>query len=142
MAFNPETAPPDDVKYFTVRVIDPRSYANQSIQNTIVAILAGVVVLIGAVFVVWVLSLSAARRAHAHSWYPIECCNGQDCHPIACDSITETKEGHVWHGLLFEEAKVKASKDGQCHVCAGEEQQEDGTSVPKYPRCLFIKPSS
>lgn len=37
--------------------------------------------------------------------YPSGCCNDGDCKPIACDSITETKEGYDWNGLHFEESR-------------------------------------
>lgn len=31
---------------------------------------------------VWFLLISMANSASAHSWYPHECCSGEDCAPI------------------------------------------------------------
>lgn len=73
-----------------------------------------------------------------HSWYPAECCNGDgasgDCHPIPCESVTEKSDGFHWQNLLFKGAMVRASKDGQCHVCHGHESGQ-----PAFPHCLFLE---
>lgn len=60
----------------------------------------------------------------AHSWYPPECCNGEeehgDCRPVPCSSL-EFKPGnpgwvmHEGHWIISDE--VRQSPDGQCHVC-------------------------
>ena len=75
--------------------------------------------------------------------YPEGCCNEGDCKPVPCDSITETKDGYEWHGILFNEDKVRASGDKTCHVCVGKEWSSDmKTSKDKFPHCIFIQPST
>ena len=70
-----------------------------------------------------------------HSWYPVECCNGNpaagDCHPVPCDSLTEDRAGIHWHGLLFKDKQIRPSQDQGCHVCATDK-----------PYCVFIQPQS
>ena len=78
--------------------------------------------------------------AHAHSWYPKDCCHDGDCRPVPCDELVETRHGIMWRGVvLFNDAQVKASQDQFCHVCAKEQK---GTWLPYLPLCAFIQPSS
>jgi hypothetical protein len=78
--------------------------------------------------------------AHAHSWYPTDCCHGADCRPVPCDELVETRNGIMWRGVvLFNDAQVKASQDQFCHVCAKEQK---GSLLPYLPLCAFIQPSS
>ncbi len=75
-------------------------------------------------FLVWV-----------HSWYPAECCGGQDCHPVSCESLVETEDGVRWGELVFKGEQIRASQDGGCHVCYG-------LGEPTKPFCVFIRTSS
>jgi len=94
------------------------------------------------------LVIGLLRHAHAHDapsgWkYPSGCCNDGDCKPIPCDSITETKDGYEWHGILFNESQVRPSGDRSCHVCTGKEWiSGKPTSTDKFPHCIFIQPST
>lgn len=84
--------------------------------------------------------LGLLRSAEAHSWYPMECCNGDsnmgDCHPVACDELVEVKGGIEWHHFTFTGQQIRASKDKLCHVCATENKY--GTRG----YCVFINPGS
>jgi hypothetical protein len=59
--------------------------------------------------------------AEAHSWYPLECCSGQDCHEV--DSVTELPDGNakVQVGndsvLVPRSLKRRPSPDGHYHLC-------------------------
>jgi len=77
-----------------------------------------------------------------HSWYPPECCSGQDCKPVLCEQIEELSNGSLrYENLEYTRDKVKPSQDKFCHVCAA-------ASVDKYlklnytPRCIFIHNNS
>ena len=83
----------------------------------------------------------SAVGAHAHSWYPKNCCHGADCRPVPCDELVETRNGIMWRGVvLFNDAQIKASQDRFCHVCAKE--QAGSSLLPYLPLCAFIQPSS
>lgn len=69
-----------------------------------------------------------------------ECCHDRDCQPVTCDSITETKDGHVWRGLTFKGSQVRASPNAKCHACASKDPSNGGK--PLNPYCLFILPST
>jgi len=62
-----------------------------------------------------------AVPAWAHSWYPPECCAGQDCHEA--DSVTELPDGRakvqVGRDTIFVPPTVKRrqSRDGHYHLC-------------------------
>ena len=59
----------------------------------------------------------------AHSWYPNNCCGGQDCHPVPCDELLAQKDGGVrWQDpsgttYTWDYRQVQPSQDNQCHVC-------------------------
>jgi hypothetical protein len=66
--------------------------------------------------------------AWAHSWYPLECCSGNDCEPIPPESFSESPEGWTFHfcsrtrpGLcihgFMKRGREKISQDGQYHLC-------------------------
>jgi hypothetical protein len=38
-------------------------------------------------------ALLFSGAAHAHSWYPKNCCNDADCRPVPCDELVETRNG-------------------------------------------------
>lgn len=63
-----------------------------------------------------------ATVAFAHSWYPTECCSDQDCKPVPCDSLDETKDGLDYineNGRVykFDKEQIRPSQDKECHVC-------------------------
>jgi hypothetical protein len=78
------------------------------------------------------LTLTCAS-ALAHSWYPNECCNDADCHPVPCEQITQDKFGYYWHGVHFTWSMDRGpSEDGSCHVCITQ-----NTFGGPYPHCIF-----
>ena len=68
-----------------------------------------------------------ACPAYAHSWYPMECCAGKDCHEA--DAVTEMPDGsaQVLVGnqtiLVPRSQKRRQSPDVHYHVCYGTYQQ-------------------
>lgn len=76
----------------------------------------------------------------AHDWYSAACCSGQDCHPIACEAITEKGQSLMYKGYEFMNSMIKPSQDGQCHVCISNEfKQLDYSPVP---HCIYIQQGS
>ena len=96
-------------------------------------------------------------RAHAHDWYPHECCHNRDCAPA--DSIEQVPTGKLAAaGMIFgpgsnlpsmlviktkhgtvvvpEGFARKASPDGQWHACI----RDNGVAPPTLI-CLFEPPS-
>jgi hypothetical protein len=68
------------------------------------------------------------KCAHAHDWYPQQCCSGHDCEPIPADNIGETEAGweidycsNTRPGLcikaFFKRGLEKPSRDGGYHAC-------------------------
>ena len=53
----------------------------------------------------------------AHSFYDPGCCDGRDCHPVACSEISPIGDGWVGRGITFSRTMLRASPDGNCHVC-------------------------
>jgi hypothetical protein len=89
------------------------------------------------------ITFALAHDAPSGWHYPIGCCNEGDCKPVPCDSITETKDGYEWHGILFNSTLVRPSGDQSCHVCVGQEWSADmKSSKDKFPHCIFIQPST
>lgn len=74
--------------------------------------------------------LALTTIASAHSWYPMQCCHDQDCHPVACDEISETKDGAEWNRFKFRKDQIHPSQDSKCHVCIGHGE---------YPYCIFMQ---
>jgi hypothetical protein len=74
--------------------------------------------------------------AEAHSWYPRQCCNNDDCHPVPCSELTNTRYGLSWKGVAdFSEPMIMLSPDGACHVCG---MWEHSASLPYLPLCVFV----
>jgi hypothetical protein len=70
--------------------------------------------------------------------YPLDCCGGHDCRPIACSTASfNPNDGSVmWTGLHFQREQVKISRDSGCHVCVGY-----GLNTRfRYPHCIFLAP--
>jgi hypothetical protein len=63
----------------------------------------------------------AVPGVHAHSWYPMECCAGQDCHET--DMVTEMPDGsakvQVGNDVVVvpKSMKRRQSPDGHYHLC-------------------------
>lgn len=85
--------------------------------------------------------LSFSHIALAHDWYPLACCSGIDCHPIACEEINERKDGSMsWRGWVFPKEKIKMSQDVDCHACnpgGVNSENLEGVGI-----CLFILPTA
>lgn len=75
--------------------------------------------------------LFCTLSARAHSWYPSNCCAERHCHPVACEEITKTHDGYLWHGVHFHNMHHQWSPDGDCHVCL------DQGPVDQIPYCIF-----
>jgi len=67
--------------------------------------------------IVALLLVLSTSQALAHSWYPTECCHDQDCRPVKCEDITETKTGFEYDGVKFTKSSERPSQDRFCHVC-------------------------
>jgi hypothetical protein len=65
----------------------------------------------------------------AHALYDPACCEDKHCHPVACEEISSTTNGWLWHGKLFARAMLRDSPDGNCHVC-----------VAAAPVCIYLPP--
>jgi hypothetical protein len=73
--------------------------------------------------------------ASAHSWYPKECCNDNDCRPVPCADLAKTHLGLTWRGLvIFNEMQTRDSLDQFCHVCV----KSYVGFIPYLPICVFI----
>jgi hypothetical protein len=87
-------------------------------------------------------ALFLASLILVHGWYPIECCGGQDCRPVACESLISSPDGSVtWLGLHFVREMVRNSKDRQCHVCVAYERLK-GLNSYRIPLCVFLSPTT
>lgn len=91
------------------------------------------------------LITSLESPAHAHSWYPKECCSNHDCMPV--DRIAaETAEGTVFvvgqkQILIPRGFPVRSSPDSRVHICFRViTQSEEG--VYTMPLCLFLPSQS
>lgn len=94
-----------------------------------------VLALLCAAIAIWIfLSFCTLKYAHAHSWYPHECCHDMDCHPIDCDEIEEQKDGSVkWDGYSFGGRQIRPSQDNKCHACIF------SNGLIKTPLCIFTQ---
>jgi hypothetical protein len=65
-------------------------------------------------------ALALSTVLMVHGWYAPECCGGQDCKPVPCDSLEVLGDGSVLYkptGATFDRARVRPSQDKDCHVC-------------------------
>lgn len=85
------------------------------------------------------ISLVTLGVAHAHDWYPFNCCSGNDCHPIPCEAIIEKGKELIYGNFSFSDTMIKPSQDGSCHVCISNEYNKLMTPVP---HCIFIQQGS
>ena len=83
---------------------------------------------------------SALPDAHAHEWYPIECCGGKDC--AAADTVVRHDDGSYLvtaHGMsvvIPEGYHWRPSPDGQVHVCV----RHIGLGIGLMVVCAFRGP--
>jgi hypothetical protein len=86
------------------------------------------------------LSMACAlspRRTHAHSWYPPQCCNENDCRKV--DRIDELSNGDLVMHFGSQDVLVPSgfekhpSRDQNAHVCVYR------TITGRWaPRCVFL----
>jgi hypothetical protein len=94
-------------------------------------------VILGSGAIVLALVTGGAAAALAHSWYPIECCDGKDCMKV--DRIERTADGGMWMYAGQLQVQVpkgftqRPSRDNDSHVCV--RKNGDGSYVP---RCVFM----
>lgn len=84
------------------------------------------------------LALLAQARASAHSWYPIECCSGFDCRPVAQTMVRLTATGWfvVETGETIPFSRARLSPDGRFHRCS------PGGRPHARTICLFVPATS
>ena len=108
--------------------------------------LIGIALVAGFVILLVAMIFSVLDSAWPHSDYPPLCCNGTDtggdCHPVACDSIVETREGYEWNGFKFNESQVHPSFNGECHACVSTWHNLMTGKDSHNPHCIFIQPNS
>lgn len=86
---------------------------------------AFVVAVAFALLAVAVINLVLLDRAFGHSWYPTECCAGDDvdgdCHEIPAEAVTEGSDVFIVRldGRVFVVPRERArfSPDGRYHAC-------------------------
>ena len=88
------------------------------------------------------MACAASGAAHAHDWYPAECCSGYDC--FRANAITADGRGNriVLIGDVRIEVparlKPRPSPDAAIHVCYQSYPGElDGQPI-FVPNCLFL----
>ena len=74
----------------------------------------------------------------AHDWYPLDCCAGRDCHPIADTDVTATAAG--WFvkatGETIPYSSTQTSPDGRVHRC----WNHFARNPAPHTICLFVPP--
>lgn len=92
------------------------------------------------------LALAFIAPAHAHDWYPHECCSNRDCWPMGADADAREPEPAIVpggyrtrDGVFVAERDARPSRDGRFHICrrAG---MADGEMISPTgrPACLFV----
>src|SRR5215475_3468902 len=67
------------------------------------------------------MMLIGVTAADGHSWYPHNCCHDNDCKPVPCNELIQTRDGLTWRGVVyFANHMVKPSQVQACHVCVKE----------------------
>lgn len=95
-----------------------------------------------------VLSLFISA-AHAHSWYPPECCSGQDCRPVPRSEAQYDDRGlwivinGTWRLMPLEKIREQPSPDSEFHVCFSQYSPPMSTQPPPAPTiyCVFVPAS-
>jgi hypothetical protein len=88
--------------------------------------------ILGVAFICFVGS-ALAHKAPSGWQYPPGCCGGEDCHPVACETIEEKRSVYIWKGVIFPRSMARVSADNRRHVCL----QFNGDGTPSA-RCLFL----
>lgn len=72
--------------------------------------------IVGYFVVMAIILFLIVGHAQAHSWYPSECCSGQDCAEVIAGKLPniQTKLGG---GTVTEQTKRLESKDNKLHAC-------------------------
>jgi hypothetical protein len=84
------------------------------------------------------MTLACIIAAEGHSWCPHVCCQDNDCKPVPCNELIQTRDGLTWRGLVyFSGHMVMPSQDQFCHVCV----EEYVDMVPYVPLCVFVPPT-
>ena len=82
----------------------------------------------------WLLGISPVL---AHGWYPVACCDHQDCRELAegnGEIVTETPDGwRLWDGRLVARGRAAPSQDQKFHLCE---------TRAKSILCFFAPPGS
>jgi hypothetical protein len=86
--------------------------------------------------------------ARAHSWYPHECCSGEDCAPVdniawlvpagggLPQLVVTSKHGTA---VVPRDFPVRQSKDSRMHVCLQHSPTDPFSDITVL--CLFMPPS-
>jgi len=91
--------------------------------------------------IVFFLLLSFSSDTRAHSWYPRECCSGQDCAQVDTVTWLGTRDDRSAHMVVTSKAgtvavphdfPVRLSRDERMHVCIRD----------VWLICLFLPPLS
>ena len=95
--------------------------------------IAGVVVLVTAALF--------ATVAAAHSWYPFECCNDDDCAPVTASELSASGQSSIMTNrlgriLVPHTFPRRISPDNRTHLCVLH------TPSGPVPRCLFVPGTS
>ena len=100
----------------------------RAVHYLLVLLLAGLAVILA--------TLVIHAYAHAHSWYPQNCCGDQHCHPVPCEEVSRTALGnYLWKTVEFDKKVMKLSEDDGCHVCINPNTTPGGL-------CIFLAPRS
>lgn len=117
-------------------------YTRLNMLRLLRPLIAAIMILILAMFVLALFVLYATAHEAPSGWkYPTDCCAGKDCHPVACEELTERGDGGFdWKNLHFGPFQVRQSGDHSCHVCHQLESIRGGPVTPVTPICVFIVP--
>ena len=65
-----------------------------------------------------------------HMLYSHECCEDHHCRPVPCNEVIDLgDDGWRWRDRTFPRWTLRASPDGNCHVC-----------VANIPVCIYLPP--
>ena len=80
--------------------------------------------------------LGFCTPGNSHDWYPKNCCENRDCHPVDCTQISKDTIYYHYQNMLFSTPQHAFSPDGKCHVCYHYQFIRERQGV-KIPRCIF-----
>lgn len=96
-----------------------------------------ILIILAMILIATGLFLAFVFGSHAHDWYDEDCCNKQDCYPVADSEVGETAKGEWKHfptGATFKnepgKKSIRPSQDSRFHVC-----------ISKYTKtgyCIYI----